>query len=190
MRPHAANLQFASKARNSISFGDAPCSVCRANENLLHETHSFKMISQFGCRSPTFLHTLSMSPPAAIDVDAMPDCAVTVSPDEHVESRNQKLATVLAEWRVHDLNIKPHLKHALIGLIDRCLNAFAVNDEELAQTTVVEHSSNTGDAAEYTRSYGRFHIIGGTLPKRNSIYIPDRISCERPIPVNALGLAQ
>ena len=143
MRPHAANLQFASKGRNSISFGDAPCSVCRANENLLHETHSFQMISQFGRRSPTFLHTLSVSPPAAIDVDAMPDCVVPVSRDEHVESRNQKLTTVLNELKVHDLNLKPHLKHALIGVIDRCLDAFAANDDDLGHTTVVEHSINT-----------------------------------------------
>ena len=65
------------------------------------------MISQFGCRSPTFLHPLSVSPPAAIDVDAMPFCAVPVSPDEDVETRNQKVANVLNELNVHDLNIKP-----------------------------------------------------------------------------------
>ena len=89
MRPHPANFQFPSKGTNSISFGDAPCSVCRANEKLLQERHSFQIVSQFGRRSHTFLHNLSFSPPAAVEVDAMQDNAVPVSPDEHVESRKK-----------------------------------------------------------------------------------------------------
>ena len=148
-RRQAATLQFANKGTNSISFGDAPCSVCRANDRLLQETHSFQMNSQFGRRSPTFLYTLTISPPAAIDVDSMPDCAGPVSPDESVESRNQKHASLLTELKLHDLNFKPHASHALIGVIDGRLDAFAANDDALGQTTVVDQRINTGDALPF-----------------------------------------
>ena len=39
-RPPAANLQFLNNGRNTISFGDAPCSVCSVNEKLLQEARS------------------------------------------------------------------------------------------------------------------------------------------------------
>ena len=145
-RPHAANLQFANKGRNAISFGDAACSVSRPNENLLQETHSFQVISQFGRRSPSFLHTLNISPPVALDGDTMPDCREAVSPEEHVESRNPKVVNVLNELKLQEVNIKPHLKHALFGVIDRCLDAFAATEDDLGHPAVVEHSINTGDA--------------------------------------------
>ena len=77
----------------------------------------------------------------------MPDCAGPVTADEHVECRNLSLATVLNELKVHDLNINPQLKYALLGVIERCLDAFAANDDDLGHTTVVEHSINIGDAA-------------------------------------------
>ena len=69
-----------------------------------------------------------------------------VSPAEHVESPNQKFAPVLTELKVHDLNIKPHRKHALIGVIDRWFEAFEANEDDIGHTTEVEHSIKTGDA--------------------------------------------
>ena len=105
-----------------------PRSLCRANENPFHEVHTFEVISQFGRLSPNFLEALTI---AAKDVDSIPDYAGPVSPDVHVESRNQKLADVLIEQKVHDMNIKPHLKHALIGVIDRFIDAFAANHDAL-----------------------------------------------------------
>ena len=66
------------------------------------------MSSLFGRRYPTFLHILTISSPAVIDVDSMPDYALAVSPDEDEESRNHKRAPVLTLQKVHDWKIKPH----------------------------------------------------------------------------------
>ena len=70
---------------------------------------------------------------------------VPLSPEEHVESRKQKLGTLMTELKLHDLNIKPDFKHALIGDLDRGLDAFAANDDDdIGHRTVVGHSNNTG----------------------------------------------
>ena len=103
------------------------------------------MSSLCGRRSQTFLH-ITISPPAAIDVDSLPDYAVPVSGDEDVESHNHKLAPVLTREKVHDWKIKPHLKHAVIHVLDRCLHAFADTDHDLGHITVGEYSITTRDA--------------------------------------------
>ena len=103
----------------------------------------FQVISKFRRRSPTFLHSLTESSPVAIDEDSKPDCAVPVSHDEHVESCNQKLADVLND---REFNITPHLKPALIAVIDRCLDDISADADDPRRRTVVEHSIITRDA--------------------------------------------
>ena len=119
MRPHAANLQFVQKGRDTISFCNASCSVCHENYRVLSEMNSFPVISTFGRRTPTLLHALSVSPPASIDVDSTADYAVHIPHDENAESRNLKLSNVMNELKIHALKVTPQLKHALIGVIDR-----------------------------------------------------------------------
>ena len=99
-----------------------------------------------GRRTPTLLHALSVSPPASIDVDSTPDYAVPIPHDENAGSRNSKLSNVRTELKIQDLKLRPQLKHALIGVIDRGLDAFAKVDDDLGHTSVVEHTIITGDA--------------------------------------------
>ena len=146
MRPHAANLQFVPKGRNTISFHNSSCSVCHENYRAQTEINSFQVISTFGRRTPTLLHSLSVSPPASIDIDSTPDYAVPIPHNENDEARNSKLSNVPNELKIHELKITPQLKHSLIGVVDRCLDAFAKDDDDLGHTSLVEHTINTGDA--------------------------------------------
>ena len=124
MRPHAANLQFLEKGKNTISFYNAFCSVCHENFRVLRESNSFHVLSPFGRRTPTLLNALSISPPSSIDIDSVPLYAVPIAHDEHAEDRKSKLSIVLNELKIHDLNITPQLNHALLCVVDRCLDAF------------------------------------------------------------------
>ena len=108
--------------------------------------NSFQVLSNFARRTPTLLHALSVSPPAPIDIDSTPDSAIPIPHDENSESRNAKLSHLLNDLKIHDLNVTPQLKHALIGVVDRCLDAFAKDDDDLGHTSVVEHTINTGDS--------------------------------------------
>ena len=72
--------------------------------------------------------------------------AVPVSVDEVPESRRLKLSNVITELKINDLDISSELKHRLVGIIDRCLDAFAANDNDLGFCDIVEHEINTGDA--------------------------------------------
>ena len=56
MIPHVAYLQIANKGRNTISYVNASCSICHANEKPLQQVRAFQVNAQFGRRSPTFLH--------------------------------------------------------------------------------------------------------------------------------------
>ena len=63
--------------------------------------NSFQVISTFGRRTPTLLHSLSVSPPAYIDIDSTPDSAVPIPHNENDEARNETYAATKActHWR-------------------------------------------------------------------------------------------
>ena len=125
MRSHAANIQFDQKDRNNISFCHASWSLCHENHRVLREMNSFGVLSNFGRRCPTHLHSLSISPPASIDIDSTPDDALPIPHVENAEIRNAKYSGVQNELKIHDLTVTPQVKHAIIGVVHRCLDAFA-----------------------------------------------------------------
>ena len=66
-----------------------------------------------------------------------------------VEKRREKLEKVLNELKIYDFSIHINLKHALVAVIDRCLDAFAEDDDDLGHTNLVEHAINTGHAPPF-----------------------------------------
>ena len=46
------------------------------------------------------------------------------------------------------------MKHRLVAMIDRNLDAFAENDDDLGHTPAIEHDINTGDAAPIRQKLG------------------------------------
>ena len=110
----------------------------------MNSFRSTQLISQFKHQPPTKLTALASIP--AIDPDDMPKLAVPITLDEGSEARRQKLSNVINELKIHDLDIISDLKHRLVGIIDRCLDAFASDDNDLGFCNIVEHAINTADA--------------------------------------------
>ena len=53
------------------------------------------------------------------------------------------------ELKIYDLSIHINLKHALVAVIDRCLDAFAEEDDDLGHTNLVDHAINTGHSPPF-----------------------------------------
>ena len=105
---------------------------------------STQLNRDFRRRPPPKLSALNSCP--AIDVEENPQLAVPIPVDEVAENRRGKLSIVTTELKINDLDISSDLKHRLVGIIDRCLDAFAEDDNDLGYCTIVEHEINTSDA--------------------------------------------
>lgn len=61
-------------------------------------------------------------------------------------ARRKKLEVALKELRIKELEIDVKYKHMLGGIINRCLDEFAANDDDLRHTEQVKHEIDTGEA--------------------------------------------
>ena len=147
MKPHSANLRHAKTGRNTLSFEPGPCHVCDENLRLLDQQTSFQLFSHFHRMPPSKLHAVPVCPPTAIDLHDGIQYAVPVDLGEAAENHRKKLAKVLEELKVHELPFAAEMKHRLVAMIDRNLDPFGENDDDLGHTTAIEHAINTGDAA-------------------------------------------
>ena len=56
--------------------------------------------------------------------------AITTTINSENENRREKLEKVLSELKINELPIHSNQKHSLVAVIERCLDAFAENDDE------------------------------------------------------------
>ena len=93
------------------------------------------MNCDFTRHRPPKLFVLTSFP--AIDKAGHDHVAVPVSGDEFAETWRLKLSNVITDLKINDVNISSYLKHRRLGIFDRCLGAFAADDNEWAISNLV-----------------------------------------------------
>ena len=144
MKPHSCTLSFQDKGRNVIAFGKGQCQICLENKKALCGATSPQLSMKFPKVAPPKLRALMARERTPLDQSL--DSAVVVPATELDLSRQNKLQNVLNELHVSELHVAEPLKHSLIAVIDRCLDAFAENDDDVGFTNLVEHRIDSGDA--------------------------------------------
>ena len=76
-------------------------------------------------------------------------CAIPTSINSENANRREKLQKVLNELKLSELPFHSSLKHSLVAVIERCLDAFAADDDDLGHTELVEHAINTGNVQPF-----------------------------------------
>lgn len=71
-------------------------------------------------------------------------------------AKREKLEVALKTLRIRQLEMDEKHQHTLVGIIDRCLDAFAANHDDSRYTDIVEHRFDTGDARPIIGKIG-FH---------------------------------
>ena len=140
MSPHTCNLQYSPTSRNTFTLGAGACAVCKRNHSLMHTGQS-PMLRHFH-KSQASAGKVSATTPVGSE-------AVLATVDDAAATRRKKLEKVLGELKINDLTVSAKLKHSLVALVDRCLDAFAADDDDIGYTTLVEHAINTGDAPPF-----------------------------------------
>ena len=141
MKPHGSMLEYVTSGRNVFKLRNKTCAICKENYELIRRKDSKLLLNSFSTHSFDKIKPLNLvvTEPRAIPAEIEPASL----------DRRAKLEKVLEELKIHELAISAILKHSLVALIDRCLDAFAVDDVDLALTTLVEHAINTGDTTPF-----------------------------------------
>ena len=66
-------------------------------------------------------------------------------PDEQ-ERRREKLCKVLAELKIELISVWDAIRPQLVSVLARRLDAFAVDDDHVGQTSLIEHRIETGNS--------------------------------------------
>ena len=64
-------------------------------------------------------------------------------PDEQA-LRREKLCKVLAELKINLISVSDSIRHQLLSVLARRLDVFAVDDDDVGHTTLIEHRIETG----------------------------------------------
>ena len=122
MAPHTCNLQYSQDARNTFTLGAGACSICQRNHSILRTARS-RMLNSFHRKSSS---EAQVKPTSAIESEA-----VLATVDDSAVTRRKKLEKVLSELKISEMKIHEKFKHALVALVDRCLDAFAADDDDI-----------------------------------------------------------
>ena len=69
-------------------------------------------------------------------------------PDEQ-ERRREKLCKMLAELKIDLISVSDAIRHQLVSVLARRLDAFAVDDDDVGHTTLIEHRIETGNSLPF-----------------------------------------
>ena len=136
MTPHACTLQYVPNARNTLTLGNVECTICKENKETLKDAQSPLLFTNFRHIPLPKIRPIAA---AALDSEIVP-----TEIDQSNLIRHRKLEKVLSELKISELKISQSLKHSLVALIDRCLDAFAASDDDIGHTSIVEHTIDTG----------------------------------------------
>ncbi|KAF0097232.1 MAG: hypothetical protein FD142_3166, partial [bacterium] len=136
MRPHQCTLQYADSGRNEFHMGLATCDKCDLTRERLREKKDAQLTTHFVRRGPA-------APLVMASPETGPAHAVQIGPI--VEQHQTKLVYVLQEMKVSELDVPADIKHRLVEIIERCLDAFAADDNDVGNTHVIEHEIRLKD---------------------------------------------
>jgi len=89
--------------------------------------------------------------PEAVNSDQV-QCPAELIPEtesNEIEIRRNNLQKVIAELKIHELQISATHKHRLIEIINKNLAAFAVDDDDLGRTDLVMHPIDVGNNSPF-----------------------------------------
>ena len=89
-------------------------------------------------------------------------------PDEQ-ERRREKLCKVLAELKIELISVSDAIRHQFVSVLARRLDAFAVDDDNVGQTTLFEHRIETGNRLPFRQK-------GRPVPYAHRIFIESESS--------------
>ncbi|KAF0096477.1 MAG: hypothetical protein FD144_5878, partial [Rhodospirillaceae bacterium] len=127
MRPHECSLKYADTGRNGFCLGAAECEKCTRNRERLRLEGDAQLTTRFPRRGPS--SPLVLAAPEVHNVKMTP----------LVEKHQSKLVRVLQELKISELDVEDDIKHRLVEIIERCLDAFAADANDVGYTHVVEH---------------------------------------------------
>ena len=90
-------------------------------------------------------------------------------PDEQ-ERRCEKLCKVPAEVKIELISVSDSIRHQLVNVLARRLDAFAVDDDDVCHTTLIEQRIETGNSLPF-RERAR------TVPYSRRIFIETSTGC-------------
>ena len=68
--------------------------------------------------------------------------------DEQERTR-EKLCKVLAELKIDLISVSDAIRHQLVSVLARRLDALAVDDDDVGHTTLIEHRIETGNSLPF-----------------------------------------
>ena len=72
-------------------------------------------------------------------------------PDEHAR-RREKLCKVLAELKIDLISVTDSISHQLLRVLAQRLDAFALDDDVVGHTPLIEHRIETGNSLPFRQS--------------------------------------
>ena len=94
-------------------------------------------------QDPHLHQQFSKSGPGLVALDtsaAPPDQIRPVEIKVEFCKHREKLERVMKDLKINDIEAPDEIKHELIALLERCLAAFAEDDDDVGQTNLVEHT--------------------------------------------------
>ena len=129
MKPHACTLQYAPAGRNEFIVQRTECKYCAQNKNKLK-----------GMSDPQLHQHFIRTGPGLVALDTTQNSEQTRPAEIKIEfsKHREKLSRVLKELKISEIDAPEETKHELIALIERCLDAFAADDDDVGETSLVQ----------------------------------------------------
>ena len=136
LRSHECLVQYNKQGRDTVEMKRLDCEVCEENRRTMKEANDPQLRLNL-LRTPADRKQYRFS-------SAIP----TQLPQQQINHR-EKLRAVLIDLKLNEIELAPELKHELISVIERRLDAFATNDDDVGKTNLIEHKIETGTSTPF-----------------------------------------
>ena len=135
LRQDECQIIYKASGRDVFGIKDGCCERCARNKEQMKAEHD-PQLQATPKRTPAKRRNLSsVSIPTRL-------------PDEQ-ERRREKLCKVLAELKIDLISFSDSIRHQLVSVLARRLDAFAGDDDDVCHTTLIEHRIETGNSLPF-----------------------------------------
>ena len=125
LRPNECQIRYKASGRDAFGMQDGYSDAFVRNKEKIKAEHD-----------PQLQATSKPTPSKGSDLSCV--AVPTRLPDEQ-ERRQEKLSKVLAELKIDMISVRDSIRHQLVSVLARRLDAFAGVDDDVWYTTLIEH---------------------------------------------------
>ena len=131
MRFHSVSLKYEEKGKQIFDIHNSSCKTCKTNIEHLKTFDSKQLIPKFiNAKFETCVSEYQGRKQWMLSGVSTPQpLMVGIVRDDAGAARRDKLVKVLEELKISELKIDDEIRHELIQIIDKCLDAFAADDD-------------------------------------------------------------